>query len=119
MPGIICPKGHGMIDNPRPKGTWPRCPICYAERNRGKRTMGKARKQRRERVLKLFGSRCSAILEDGTRCFTHAPLEIHHVDGDAGNDHPSNLVPVCRPHHLEYAGRPRSAFVSMPMPLIG
>lgn len=83
--------------------------------------MGKARKQRREHVLELFSHRCAAILENGERCFVHGTslLEVHHVDGDSSNDHPSNLVPVCKPHHREYAGSPRSAFADLPEPWIG
>ena len=85
------------------------------------RQRGKARKQRRERVLSLFGGGCSVILENGERCFVHGGslIEIHHVDGDPSNDSPNNLVPVCKPHHRDYAGQPRSAFVDLPMPLIG
>jgi HNH endonuclease len=117
-----CPRGHGTVE-PRPPGKYPKCPECYREKGKREaerqRQQGATRKRTRDRVVGLFGNRCSAILDDGSRCFTHGGLEVHHVDGDPGNNHPENLVPVCRPHHHSHAGRPRSAFVDMPEPFIG
>ena len=116
---VHCPRGlHGAVE-PSPPGVYPKCSKCREERNRGKRKRGKARKELRKRVLSRFGNRCAA-LENGERCWVHGTtlLEIHHVDGDSGNDHPNNLVPCCKPHHRTHAGRPRSAFANPPTPLI-
>ena len=69
---------------------------------------GKARVTQRQRTLSVFGHQCAALI-DGERCVTMGRLEIHHVDGDRQNDASENRVPLCRPHHLEFAGMPREA----------
>ena len=39
------------------------------------------------------------------RCGRHAPLEVHHVNGDPGDNRPENLTTFCRACHIE-AHRP-------------
>ena len=92
-----------------PMGVGSYCPDCLREKRRVDRLRGKARVTLRKRTLSAFGHQCAAII-DGERCVTMAPLEIHHVDGDRTNDAFANRVPLCRPHHLEFAGMPREAF---------
>jgi hypothetical protein len=52
--------------------------------------------------------------DDRCRLMGELNLQIHHVDGDSGNDQPRNLVPLCKLHHRELAGSPRSAFWEPP-----
>ena len=92
-----------------PMGIGPHCADCAAEKRRTDRLRGKARVTLRKRTLSVFGNQCAALV-DGERCVTMGPLEIHHVDGDRTNDAFENRVPLCRPHHLEFAGMPREAF---------
>ena len=35
------------------------------------------------------------------RCGRHAPLEVHHADGDPGNNELENLTTLCRRCHIE------------------
>ena len=103
---------RACLDCARPteSATRSRCRECEREFNktRGKaRQIGKARVERRKRVLVGFGNRCSALLRTGQRCHIRAPLRVHHVDGDPSNDVSENLVPLCLPHHRELAGAPR------------
>jgi 5-methylcytosine-specific restriction endonuclease McrA len=35
-----------------------------------------------------------------SRCGRHAPLEVHHADGDPANNEPGNLVTFCRACHI-------------------
>ena len=46
------------------------------------------------------------------------PLEIHHIDGDRRNDSFENKVPLCRPHHREFAGMPAEAFADPVAPWV-
>ena len=57
------------------------------------------------RSSRSMSNRCAALI-DGDRCEVCAPLEIHHIDGDRRNDAFENKVPLCRPHHREFAGMP-------------
>ena len=86
------------------------CPRC----KRADRVRGKARVQERRKILALYDNRCAAVI-DGERCEVRAPLEIHHIDGDRRNDAFENKVPLCRPHHREFAGMPAQAFAD-PVP---
>ena len=33
-------------------------------------------------------------------CGRHAPLEVHHVDGDPSHNDPANLTTLCRRCHI-------------------
>ena len=46
----------------------------------------------RQALLFLLGGRCR-------KCGTREHLEIHHLDGDTNNNHPSNLQPLCVRYH--------------------
>ena len=72
-----------------------RCPQCAKQRTRGSAWMAT-----RKRILNQYGSQCAA-LTNGQRCMTHAPLEVHHINGDNSDNRIENLVPLCRPHHLQ------------------
>ena len=56
-------------------------------------TGGRWRRIRRE-ILNRDGWRCQ-------RCGRPGALEVHHVDGDPGNNDPDNLQAVCRPCHID------------------
>ena len=100
-----------------PMGVGSYCDDCAREKRRTDRLRGKARVTQRQRTLSLFGHQCAALV-DGERCVTMGPLELHHVDGDRTNDDFANRVPLCRPHHLEFAGMPREAFAEPVEPWI-
>lgn len=97
-----------------------RCRECERKfsKTRG-RQMGKARVERRKRVLAYFGNRCAALLPTGERCNIHAPLQVHHINGNPADDSAENLVPVCVEHHRSLAGAPRDAFARPETPVIG
>ena len=109
MPGVACQK-HGLQDK-KP------CPECEAIRKGGGRLMGKARQLVRARVLRRYGNQCAA-LDDGERCPCHAPLEIHHIDGNAMNNSDDNLVPLCVMHHHQLQGDRFATFAEPPTPFV-
>ena len=57
----------------------------------------------RAKVLKRDGSRCRALLPDGTRCTVDDPaqLEAHHLRKvrDGGGNTMRNGITLCRHHH--------------------
>ncbi len=110
MPGYYCHRGHGR------QPTKP-CPICESERKGKGRLMGKARQQVRAKVLLRYGNQCAAISE-GRRCPIYAPLEVHHIDGNAMNNDPRNLVPLCKPHHRKLQDAEDPTFARPVVPVV-
>jgi hypothetical protein len=79
----------------RPNGTvkW-RCVIAARPHRRG--GGAESKRLRRRRYRKLVGEsceRCGFVAEDPCQ------LDVHHRDGDHGNDEPSNLVTLCANCH--------------------
>jgi hypothetical protein len=70
-------------------------------------------------VKRRYANRCAAYTEAGTRCMVHAPLQVHHIDGDKANNDPRNLVPLCREHHRLFAYAQREEFAEPEAPLVG
>jgi hypothetical protein len=109
MPGYFCIH-HGRQE------TKP-CPICYTERKAKGRVVGNRWTQIRKAVLLRYGNQCAAM--DGHhRCPIYAPLEVHHIDGNAMNNDPSNLVPVCRPHHRKRQDDPNATYAEPVVPVM-
>jgi predicted restriction endonuclease len=71
-----------------------------------------------EQVKARYAHRCAAYTPQGTRCMVHAPLEVHHVDGDHGNNDARNLVPLCRKHHKLFAHARAQEFAEPEMPMV-
>lgn len=55
----------------------------------------------RQRVLKRDGHRCTATMNDGTRCVETERLEVDHIY-DNGNHADSNLRTLCHWHHARH-----------------
>ena len=100
---------------PQPKRP---CMACHRAKHRKPRmTSGYRYRKMRTATLAVYDHRCAAMVR-GERCTVRAPLEVHHVDGDPGNDLPTNRVPLCLPHHNEMAGLPYEAFASPSTPFV-
>jgi len=57
-------------------------------------------KEKRKLVLERDGFRCTAKLEDGSRCLAKTKLEIHHLRYTHIFDEPlDDLVTLCSFHH--------------------
>ena len=65
-----------------------------------------------------YANRCAAYTAAGTRCLVHAPLEVHHVDGDHAHNAATNLVPLCHEHHVLYAHARAEEFAPPEVPLV-
>ena len=74
-----------------------RCPEHAQWNTLTTRQRGRALMARRRRLIRAAFGRC-------VRCGTAGPLELHHRDGNPGNDEPSNLQPLCPDCHRA-AGR--------------
>lgn len=108
MPGVACQK-HGLQEK-KP------CPECKQEWDEGRIVGGKWTRMR-QKVLDRFSNRCAAI-DNGERCWIHAPLEVHHIDGNRSNNHWTNHVPLCRPHHRELQGKTDVTFAEPTTPFV-
>jgi hypothetical protein len=104
MPTYFCPR-HGI------QPTKP-CPLC------GDRLRGSQGVKLRAKVKRRYAYRCAAYTAAGTRCMVHAPLEVHHVDGDHGNNDPRNLVPLCHEHHVLFAHARAEEFAEPEQPMV-
>jgi predicted restriction endonuclease len=104
---------HGQQE----KRPCPECKKAYYAKPRTSRRSGYRARMVRARTLASYDHRCAALI-DGRRCTVRAPLEAHHVDGDPSNDLPTNLVPLCRNHHIELAGLPFESFALPSTPFV-
>lgn len=48
----------------------------------------------RQKCLDAMGDECD-------HCGSTERIEVHHRDGDRTNDDLSNLLPLCKPHHVQ------------------
>jgi predicted restriction endonuclease len=69
-------------------------------------------------VKQRYANRCAAYTAAGARCMVHAPLEVHHIDGDKTNNDARNLVPLCREHHRLFAYARAQEFAEPEAPLV-
>jgi 5-methylcytosine-specific restriction endonuclease McrA len=85
--GRIVPSSHQYCDSCRP-----------IPRPRGSKGV-----ELRHAIAKRDGYRCTAILEDGSRCPETTDLQVDHIVDLAhkGSNDPANLRTLCRKHHLE------------------
>ena len=52
------------------------------------------------------GSRCQFVYRDGSRCESRSFLQAHHLTYDRLQcERPSDLVCLCRLHHMKVHGR--------------
>ena len=62
--------------------------------------------QRSFAVKRAAGFRCEYVYSDGVRCRSNAMLNSHHTTYDRlGRERGSDLVCLCRFHHMKVHGR--------------
>ena len=122
------PQSSRRFSPSKPRGPYEKCPDCggwksikayrcrycspkilEAAERRWKPDAKEGTKRKRARARVELRPECE-------QCGQRKPTERHHLDGDTGNNDPSNIAILCRRCHMEIDGR-LAAFVALtPVP---